>query len=82
MPTSEAGRRAAFAEVSRRKKGGKKRGFEGMSTSRLESYAHEPLHKKKGKKRSGKGKRPPFMAKDQARALRKGGGDAGDSDYA
>lgn len=64
MPTSEAGRRAAFAELSRRKKGGAARNFEGMGTDRLEKYAHEPLHKKR--KKSAKS----YGADDQAMALR------------
>mgnify|MGYP001557854585 FL=1 len=50
MPTSELQRRAAFAEVSRRKKGDKARRFKGMSKDELEEYAHSPLHKKKKKK--------------------------------
>lgn len=57
MPTSEKGRRAAFAEVSRRAKGKGRRSFEGMDDDDLEKYAHSPLHKKmmgKGGK-NGKG---------------------------
>lgn len=53
MPTSEKQRRAAFAEVERRKEGKKPRGFKGMAAGELESYAHEPLHKGKKPKRKG-----------------------------
>lgn len=72
MPTSEAGRRAAFAELSRRKKGGSARNFEGMGTDRLEKYAHEPLHKKGGGggKKKKKGAKS-YGADDQAMALRR-----------
>ena len=45
MPYSEKARRAAFAEVRRRKQGGKPKLFEGMGTRKLEEYAHEPLEK-------------------------------------
>ena len=62
MPTSEKQRKAAFAEIARRRSGGRARLFAGMSMSDLESYAHEPLHKDKSS-RSG-------TARDQARALR------------
>jgi len=50
VPTSERQRKAAFAEVSRRKKGGRARSFKGMDTEKLETYAHEPLHKPARKK--------------------------------
>ena len=50
MPKSEKARKAAFAEVARRKEGGKARMFEGMSTGELESYAHKPIEHKKPKR--------------------------------
>ena len=53
MPYTERQRKFAFAEIQRRKKGKKSRGFKGMSTGELETYAHSPLEKKK--KGYGKG---------------------------
>jgi len=47
MPTSEKQRRAAFAEIKRRRAGKGKSNFKGMSMKELEKYAHSPLHKKK-----------------------------------
>jgi hypothetical protein len=64
MPKSEKARRAAFAEVARRKKGGKAKSFEGMKTDELESYAKKPLDKS----RRGEKHRP--KAGVQAKALR------------
>ena len=64
MPESEKQRRAAFAEIRKRKAGGGRGMFEGMSTGDLEKYAHQPLHKKK-KAKGAKGKRgmsPKMMA--------------------
>ena len=49
MPKSEKARRAAFAEVARREKGGAPRNFEGMGTQELETYAHKPLDKPRKK---------------------------------
>ena len=51
MPTTQKQRRAAFAELKRRRAGKKRKLFKGMSTAELERYAREPLHKKKRKKR-------------------------------
>ena len=50
MPQSEKARRAGFAELNRRMRGGKPRLFAGMSNQELTKYLHEPLHKKKKKK--------------------------------
>lgn len=51
MPMSEKQRRAAFAELSRRKSGGggKGKNFEGMDEKDLTTFAHSPLHKKRKK---------------------------------
>jgi hypothetical protein len=80
VPKTESGRRAAFAEVARRKSGKGAKLFGGMKTGELESYAKKPLDKggssskpnpfakKAGKKK--KGKAPKFTAGDQAAALR------------
>ena len=46
MPYSEKQRKAMWAEVGRRKKGGKARLFKGMSTAELEKHARMPLKKK------------------------------------
>lgn len=62
MPYSETQRRAAFAELRRRKSGGKSRIYRGMSTGDLDEYAHAPLKKRKSK----------TSAADQGRALRGG----------
>lgn len=75
MPTSEKGRRAAFAEVSRRSKGKGRRSFEGMDDDDLKKYARSPLHKKmmKGGKKGGKkGHSMPGRpsAQEQADALK------------
>lgn len=51
MPFSERQRKAAFAELGRRKKGLAVRGFKGMSEGELEEYAHAPLEKKRKKKK-------------------------------
>lgn len=50
MPQTEKQRKAAFAELARRKSGGKARNFRGMSKAELEKYAHSAKHKK-GKKK-------------------------------
>ena len=47
MPYTETQRSAAFAEVARRKKGGKARSFKGMVTRDLFEYAKKPLEKKR-----------------------------------
>jgi len=46
MPTSEKQRRAAYAELNRRRRGGKSKMFKGMKTSMLDEYAHKPLEKR------------------------------------
>ena len=50
MPYTETQRKAALAEVARRKMGGKAGSFKGMGTKDLAEYASEPLKKKKGHK--------------------------------
>jgi len=62
MPYSEKQRRAALAEVSKRKKGKSAQIFKGMGTNELSKYAKQPLEKKK------KGK---MSASEQADALRR-----------
>lgn len=47
MPYSPKQRRAAFAEIERREKGGSSENFSGMSIDKLKEYAHSPLEKKK-----------------------------------
>ena len=53
MPYTAKQRRAMFAELNRRKKGGKVRNFKGMSTAELEKHAHAPMKtpKSRGKKK-------------------------------
>lgn len=71
MPFTSKQKRAAFAELGNRKKGGGGKMFGGMSDDKLKDYAHSPLEKKKGKKKGGRGGK--FTASDQAAALRAGG---------
>jgi len=51
VPYTEKQRRAAYAELGRRRKGGKARNFKGMSAAELGKYAHHKLEKKKSKKK-------------------------------
>ena len=46
MPYSEKQRRAMWAEIRRRKKGGKARNFKGMSLAALRKHAKAKLKKK------------------------------------
>ena len=71
MPYSAKQRRAAFAELGRRKSDGGGKMFSGMSESDLTDYAHSPMEEKGMKKMKKKHMR--ISAGDQARALRKGG---------
>ena len=52
MPYSDKQRRAAFAELGRRKRGKRSRMFGSMSAVKLKKYAHSPLESevRRGKK--------------------------------
>lgn len=73
MPYTEKQRRAAFAELGRRKEGGKARNFRGMNAADLRTYAHAPKEKAMAKgKGKGKGGFPDFFKKGKAK--KRGGG--------
>jgi hypothetical protein len=46
MPFTDKQRRAAFAELARRRAGRAPQNFKGMSIEELEKYAHSDLEKK------------------------------------
>jgi len=47
MPKTAKARKAAFAEIGRRKEGAKPKLFKDIGTKKLTSYAKKPLEKRK-----------------------------------